>query len=272
MAEKTKNKRIKIVEAEVVDTAEVELTDLLSASSKAEKAILDLCDKCLAFRDQGIKKMALQLKARAAALTQALSNLEITGDISDTGDSGEQLGSEKGNIDSRNLDNEGNKGRLESVRDKYMKKKKLKESDLELEAEEHSDEPKIDSSAKQELNKEEKVIDNNTIDQDKHEGDNEAIGESDKVVIDLSEPFEQLVKGLDDSEFQTFKSNVVSCLENSIDSIESKKDSNTAEEFTRSIEALNATQSVEDFDMGLDQVYDFADEHDILVETINKKK
>src|ERR1700761_4743030 len=91
MSTKIKNKRYTLAEADLIDTAEVELTDLLGSSSKAEKAILDLCDKCLSFKNPQIKTMALQLKSRAAALTQAISNLEITGDISDVGgDAGAQ--------------------------------------------------------------------------------------------------------------------------------------------------------------------------------------
>lgn len=281
MIEKIKNRRLKLVESEVIDTAEIELTDLLTASSKAEKAILDLCDKCLAFKNSKVKEMSLQLKSRAAALTQALSNLEVTGDVSDVG--GDELGGDdEGEVtDSSNLNSRGDKQRLdqlesssvfESVKAKYFKrkKKKLKEfSGLEMEA----DEPGIDHDAEDELTKEKKVIKDNTYEKPAitEESDEAEMG-GDKVIIDLTEPFEQVIKGLDPSEFHTFKSGVISKLEQAIDSVEQKKDSAIADEFTKSIEALSVTQSVDDFDMGMEQIYDFADTHDILVETVTSKK
>lgn len=270
-----KNKRIIVQEAELVDNAEVELVDLLSSSSKAEKAILDLCDKCLSFKNQEIKTMALQLKSRAASLTQALSNLQVTGNVNDIGgeknlDAPVDNQMQQGN-DSRNMNDEGDKQRLdmpeaapiiESAKDRYLKRKKLKEADLELEAE--------DKSADEEIAKEEKVISDNTYDKPDIKEEGESIPEG-KIVIDLSEPFENVVKGLDQSEFEAFKHDVISHLEGAIDPIEQKKDSMVADQFTKSIEALNASQSVEDFDLGMDQIYDFADENDILVETIIRK-
>lgn len=272
-----KNKRIIVQEAELVDNAEVELVDLLSSSSKAEKAILDLCDKCLSFKNQEIKTMALQLKSRAASLTQALSNLQVTGNVNDIG--GEKnldapvdnQMQQQGN-DSRNMNDEGDKQRLdmpeaapiiESAKDRYLKRKKLKEADLELETE--------DKSADEELAKEEKVISDNTYDKPAIKEERSENVPEGKIVIDLSEPFENVVKGLDPSEFETFKHDVISHLEGSIDPIEQKKDSMVADQFTKSIEALNASQSVEDFDMGMDQIYDFADQNDILIETIKRK-
>jgi hypothetical protein len=277
MTEKNKNKRIKIVEADLVDNAEVELTDLLNASSKAEKAILDLCDKCLAFKDQALKSMVLHMKERAADVTKRISQLGISGGrVNDTDD---QLGGDvEGEItDSSNLDARGNKQRLdlesssvfESVKAKYLKRKKLKEfSGLELEAEEPDD------SAEQELSKEKQVIKDNTYEKPGVVEDEEPeAGDMDgKVVIDLTEPFEQVVKGLDPQEFASFKGNVIAHLEGAIDDVEHVKDSAVADEFAKTIEALSATQSVDDFDMGMEQIYDFADEHDILVETIKLKK
>lgn len=277
MAEKIKNRRLRLVEAEVVDTAEVELIDLLSSSSKAEKAILELCDKCLAFKNSKVKEMALQLKSRAAALTQALSNLEITGDVSDVG--GDELGgNDTSNLqgtDSQNLNAEGQKQPLdmpeaapvfESAKAKYLKRKQLKETALEFEAAVPG-EVANDKTGQKELDKEEKVISDNTY--DKPSIAEEGVG--DKVVIDLTGPFEQLIQGLDPNEFQTFKSSVVSNLEGAIDSIEKKKDPTVADQFTKSIEALSASQTVDDFDIGMEQIYDFADENNILVETIKRK-
>lgn len=276
-----KNKRIIVQEAELVDDSEIELTDILGSASKTEKAILDLCDKCLAFKNDKLKKMVLQVKARAAAVTEYISELGVNGmGGSDTNDQEITNGMDDDGIDSSNLNGKGDRQRLdmpeassmgvvESAKQRYLKRKKLKEADLEMEADEKLNAGK---QTNEELDKEKSVIKTNTFDKSspiKEDGENPSMG--DKVVIDLSEPFENVVKGLDPNEFETFKRDVISHLEGSIDSVEQKKDPTIADEFTKSIEALSMSKSVEDFDMGMDQIYDFADSNDILVETIKRK-
>ena len=93
------------------------------------------------------------------------------------------------------------------------------------------------------------------------------------VVIDLTEPFNKVINGLDDDEFSDFKSDVVDKLEDHIDSVENKVSTPAADEYSKTIEALDAANSAEDFDFALNRLYDFADKNEIIVETVvNKKK
>lgn len=216
-----KNKRTPIKEAELIDTAEVELTDLLSAAIKAERACLDLKEKVYAFkRDSNLKGIVSQMSEMASNVTKMVSDLEIGGGGGDEGED-QRLDLERNpsheDFEDRRL--ESKEVVKESVKQKYLKSKLLKET---------------------------------------------------PTIIDLTEPFERAIEKLDEPEFNSFKSDVVSKLESSIDSIEASAGAQKAEEFVSSIQALSAAKGVKDFDFGMERLYDFADENNILVETVKK--
>jgi len=247
------NRRIKLIEEPLQDgqttTPEMELTNLINLSSKVEKAVLDLSNACLAFNNDGLKNMSLQLKGKCAAVTQALADLKTSGTLEPEEERGHLEGGEPSLHAKQNLDRAGV---IESAKSKYLKRKKLKEAEEDEEEESETVDNTIPKPAGTE----------NTKAPNKQQG---------KVCIDLTEPFEKVIEGLDDSEFQMFKSGVVSKLEPAIDSVEKATDNVKADEFANSVEALGAANNVSDFDFAMNKIYDFADANDILVETIKRK-
>lgn len=234
-----KNNRLRVTEAAAVN--EVGLQDLLDLSQKVQTSVLGLQNAALKFNDRHLMGLATKLASDGGDFHKYISQLVM--------DAGGQQGiatKEKTTLDApeENIDDNSSMQRLESAKTKYLKRKKLKEAE--------------------ESEEEEEEVENTD---EKEEGENTKTD----VVIDLSEPFEKVIDGLDDNEFDTFKSDVVAKLENHIDTIEDKFETPTADEYAKTVEALGASDSSEDFDFALDKLYDFADKHDIIVETVKKK-
>jgi hypothetical protein len=239
------NNRLKLNEAENA----VGLQDLLDLSQKVQTSVLALQNGALKFNDRRLMELATKLASDGGDFHKYISHLVM--------EAGGQQGIMKQQAEleqsvappqQQNLNaptntptDTGTVQQLESAKARYLKRKKLKESeDTQVYMnEEDNDEPK-------------KV--------------------NGEVVIDLSEPFEKAIDGLDDKEFNTFKSDVVSKLEDHIDTVENKVSAPAADEFVKSVEALGAAKSSEDFDFALNNLYDFADKHEIIVETVKKTK
>ena len=212
---------------------EVGLQDLLDLSQKVQTSVLGLQNAALKFNDRKLMQLATKLASDGGDFHKYISHLVMEAG----GQQGIMAQQQGGDDQKQNLSapqEDTSMSRLESVKSKYFKKK-LKESE----------EPQT-----------EEVKTN----------------EDGKVVIDLSEPFEKAISGLDDKEFETFKSDVVSKLENHIDTVENKISAPAADEYVKSVEALGASKTSEDFDFALDKLYDFADNNEIIVETVKSKK
>lgn len=237
------NKRVKIIEAsETMNT--ISLQDLLTLSTKVLSAVLQLQTSALSFNNQRVMALATKLNSNASEFHNVISELVMEGDVTSS-----DVTDEKTNLSAPSKPDLGQK-QLESVKVKYLKKK-LKEAEGEDEETDVNDDIPTDDTIK---------------DDDKTEGNH------DELVIDLTEPFSKVINGLDDSEFSEFKSDVVSKLEDSMDDVEQEVGSEKGDEYANAVTAIDAAKQPEDFDFALNQLYDFADKNEIIVETVKKTK
>ena len=237
-----KNNRTKLTEATM---NEIGLQDLLDLSAKVQVTVLSLQNASLKFNDKALMQLATKLNSDASQFHNYISKLVMNaGDGLRSG-----LDSEDGSDERKNLNSTGiDIPKLESVKAKYLKRKKLKESDS--------------------------TEDEQNDDDDTNENDSTTENDGKEIKIDLTEPFAKVIEGLEDEEFNEFKGEVVSTLEKHIDSVETKISAEAADEYAKTIEAMDATKNSEDFDFALDNLYNFADKNEIIVETVikNKKK
>lgn len=228
------NKRLRISEAAAVN--EIGLQDLLDLSSKVVNSVLGLQNGSLKFTDKKLMSLATKLNSEASAFHNYISTL-----VMQSAHGGSNFDDEEEDTKMDLNKPESGERRLESAMKKYLRRKALKE-----------EEKKYGESDEQESEDE----------------------NSEDIVIDLTEPFSKVVDTLDDNEFSTFKKDVVGKLEAEINSVENKLSSEKADEFAKSVEALDSVDSADDFDFAMDNIYDFADDNSILIETVkrNKKK
>lgn len=217
-----KNTRVKLLTEDTVN--EITLNDLLDYAGKAESALMLLADKCMKYTGSSIlKQKAANLKKQCSELTDAIRGQLMSNSQEDV--------AKKTVLDS----NEEKAERLESVlRKKGVFKnftKLIKEALEEEETEETNDTDDIDSES------------------DNTEKSNK---------IDLSSSFSNVINGLSDEQFSTFKNDV----------IQSMKASGIADgAFLSIVQEIEKTQTVDDFNFALDKLYDYADENGIEIIT-----
>jgi hypothetical protein len=248
------NKRIKLLKEETIN--EVTLQQLLDLAGKAEIAVMQLADNCMKFNSKSLKVASAEVKAKLSSLSDTIRNL-IMGNEQESEQANEKQpldqsqGSDSARLESEELmDESENLGtEIKPKMDELVKEaRKIYRRIIEAAIIEDED-GELDTASAQK-----------TMDAASSKASKEANGEK---VIDLSEPFENAIAGLDDSEFQGFKSQVVDAL---------KASGVTEPEFQSLVSDVEGAEDVDDFNFALDKVYDYADNENILVETEKKSK
>jgi hypothetical protein len=257
------------------------LEEALDSAIKAENAANNMLTMAAKSKIKEFHSLVGKYKSLASEIVQMLSRLMMKGEGGVQADSDERIRLDAPDAETNSIEQQAQPQlqKQESAKDRYNKRK-IKE------AEEIADDNEV---AKESPTKPATEVTPPPTAPEKPE----ALGaepnttpdiapnqNSGEAVIDLSEPFARVLDGLEPDEFQQFKTDVVAKLEGAIDMVEQKTDPTAADEFTKSIQAISATNSGQDFDMAMNQIYDFADANDIIVETVkvvkkalpNKKK
>ncbi len=275
-----KNTRYKVIQEASEAVNNVQLDDLLDNASQVEIKITQLVNMALKFSDQGVKKAALALKARAQDFTNMLTSVMMANNgLAATAGAEEaqpQLQQAQPAPDSKiNLDKvDTNKDVISSSYTPSMNEsviimkrfnfstkdvKKLTESHVQALME------IIGSELGQYMSEE---SDDNTAEIDPVEKHDPITGPSKGVEVDLTEPYTAILDGLEGDRFATFKSGVVSALQNYIDTIQDGIGETASANFSNIINQISTAGSPEEYDMAMSSLYDFADNNDIVIKTI----
>lgn len=245
-----KNKRIGLKE-EVIN--QVTLKDLLDLSSKAESAMLPVVNGAMSFNNKAIQQLASQAKSSIDKLSNSLRELIMNGEgstqVDISGDTQVNPTEQAGPKAPIELPPNTNNLIGEELTESNMIKmfRKLIKEALDEKSEEVTTEPPVGAE-------------DESLQPEPEEPKAEVPAQ--QKSIDLSEPFSNLLKGLDDAGFMQFKQDV-------IDTVESSGIADGG--LTRALDAIRSSVDVDDFNEAMTQLYDFADANDVLIESEKKK-
>lgn len=228
-----KNKRAK-VQLKEETSFQITLQDLLDFGSKAQIATMQLADNCMKFEDVNLRKMSTNISKQMGELCDQIRNAIISKQTSSEVPAKEPL--DRGNNSDAKM--------IESA--KRKKKKAIIKHLLEALEEEVADDD-VDNTD---------VDDTEDTDVDSDDTDDTKVEQ-----IDLSPAFASVIDGLNDSQFDEFKTQVVDSL---------KGAGITDPDFQTVVEDVEAAEDTDDFNYCLDAVYDYADENGIEITTENK--
>lgn len=222
---------------------QVTLNDLMDLGTKAQIAVIQLADQCMKFNNDHLRKISAQVNKEVAELCNQIkgaiinNNMDVSDDVKKQLDAPGEKVRQSPNAKVFEAKNQKNKiKKLFEALNEILESDEVEETDVE-EAPELVDETEA--------------------------ADDETTDSNDSKVIDLSTPFESVIDGLDDEQFQTFKKDVIDVLKGS---------SIVDPAYQTLVQNMEEVETAEDFNFGLDAIYDYADENNIEITTESKSE
>ncbi|MEO6301774.1 MAG: hypothetical protein ABIP51_01250 [Bacteroidia bacterium] len=221
-----KNRRVKLLKEETIN--EITLNDLLDLAGKSEIAVMQLADSCMKFNSSTLKQGAAAVKKQLSELSDMIRS-QIMGNDNSKGD---DMG-----VPDKSLDRNPSRGGMHNSNNvKTFESRKFS---------------KLLKSLKEAI----EDMENN---EDDGEDNSKTVEKNTSKIIDLSQTFTNLIEGLSDEQFETFKTDFSSVLKGS---------GITDGDFMTIVTNLEETESVDDFNITLDSLYDYADKNGIEIVT-----